>query len=78
MNGKTCDLTVEQLVAVERGYKKGSQESVLPEKKGLGYIAIAFGHIKGLFATPRMALSAGLVFTIICMCYSTSFDWTLL
>jgi hypothetical protein len=66
INGKTCNLTVEQLLVVERSYKKSSGESVLPETKDLRYIGAALRHIKGLFATPRMALSTTLVFTITC------------
>jgi hypothetical protein len=66
INGKTCDLSVEQLLAVERDYKKSSEESVLPETNGLGYVKVAFRHIKGLFATPRMAISTTLIFIITC------------
>lgn len=66
INGKTCDLSVEQLLVVERDYKKSSEESVLPKTKGLGDVEVSFRHLKGLFATPRMALSTTLVFMITC------------
>ena len=66
INGKTCDLSVEQLLVVEREHKKSSEESKLPETKGLGYVKVSLRHIKGLFATPRMAMSSILVFTITC------------
>jgi hypothetical protein len=66
INGKTCNLSVEQLLAVERDYKKSSEETVLPETKGLGYVKVAFRHIKGLFATPKMAKSTTLIFLITC------------
>ena len=66
INGKTCDLSIEQLLIVERDYKKSSEERELPEMKGLRYFKVAFRHIKGLFATPRMAISTTLVFLITC------------
>ena len=66
INGKTCDLSIEQLLIVERDYKKSSEERELPDMKGLGNVEVAFRHIKGLFATPRMAISTTLVFLITC------------
>jgi hypothetical protein len=33
INGKTSNLTVEQLLAVERKYKKSSEESVVQDKR---------------------------------------------
>ena len=66
INGKTCNLSVEQLLVVEREYKKSSEESELLETKGLGYVKVAFRHIKGLFVTPRMALFTTLIFLITC------------
>ena len=76
INGKTCDLSIEQLLIVERDYKKSSEESELPKTKDLGYVKAAFRHTKGLFATPRMAKSTILIFSINCKWYSSSFDKT--
>jgi hypothetical protein len=66
INGKTCNLTVDQLLVVEYSHKKSSEESVLPETKDLRYISVAFRHLKGLFATPRIALSTTVVFMVTC------------
>jgi hypothetical protein len=77
INGKSSNLTVEQLLAVERKYKKSSEESVVQDIKDLRYISVALRHLKGLFETPKMALSTTLVFLITCACYSFSFDGTL-
>ena len=72
INGKTSNLTIEQLLAVEQKYKKSSEESMVPEKADLRYISVALRHVKGLFATPRMAWSTTLVFMITRTCYSTT------
>ena len=65
INGKTSSLTIEHLLLAER--KNSSEEkSVLPEKGDPGYISVAFRHLKGLFATPKMALSTTLLFMITC------------
>ncbi|KIM38934.1 hypothetical protein M413DRAFT_29849 [Hebeloma cylindrosporum] len=66
INGKTSTLMVEQLLAVEYATKEtASEEGVVPERRGtMGYVEVAVRHLKGLFATPRMALSTGLVFMI--------------
>ena len=76
INGKTSNLTVEQLLAVERKYKKSSEESMVQDIKDLRYISVALRHLKGLFETPKMALSTTLVFLITRTCHSISFDGT--
>jgi hypothetical protein len=69
INGKTSSLTIEQLLVVNR--KNPSERSVFPDKRGPGYIWVAFLHLRGLFATPKMALSTTLLF-IITRAYSTN------
>ena len=76
INGKTSGLTVEQLLVVDHKYRKASEESMFQEPKDLRYISVALHHLKGLFATPKMALSTSLLFVMTCTCYSTSFDET--
>ena len=66
INGKTSSLTLEQLLVVNRN--NPSERSVLPDKRGLGYIRAAFRHLRGVFATPKMALSTVLLFTITRAC----------
>ena len=70
INGKTSSLTVEQLLLAEHG--NSSETSGLPEKRDLRFISAAFCHLKGLFATPRMARSTALLFMINCACYIIS------
>ena len=61
INGKTSNLTVEQLLVV--GGKNWEDGKGRP-----GYFSVAFHHFKGLFATKRMALSSALIFLITCTC----------
>ena len=77
INGKSSNLTVDQLLVVEHKYKKSSEESMVQEIKDLRYISVALRHLKGLFETPKMALSTTLVFLITRTCYSFSSDGTL-
>ena len=77
INGKTPNLTVEQLRVVDQKYKKSSEESMFQEPKDSRYISVALHHVKGLFATPRIALSTALVFMMTCTFHSTSFYETL-
>ena len=70
INGKTSDLTVEQLLSVGRKDLKESEGEggLVPGEGVLGYVNVAIRHFKGLFATKRMALSTVLVFLITCTC----------
>jgi len=67
INGKTSSLTVEQLHLAER--KNSFETSGFPEKKDWRFISAALRHIKGLFATPKMARSTAVLFMIHCACY---------
>jgi len=67
-NRKASNLTVEQLLVVER--KNSSEKSALVEQRDQRYISIAFRNLKGLFATRKMALSTTLLFMITCACYT--------
>jgi len=69
INGKTSNLTVEQLLLAER--KNSSETSGLPEKRNLRFISAASRHLKGVFSTPKMARSTALLFMINCTCYNT-------
>lgn len=66
INGKTSSLTFEQLLVMNRN--NPSERSVLLDKRGQGYIWVAFQHFRGLFATPKMALSTTLLFIITRAC----------
>ena len=70
INGKSSSLTLEQLLVVN--HNNPSERSVLPDKRGLGYIWVAFHHLKGLFSTPKMALSTTLLFIITRACSTNS------
>ena len=64
INGKSSNLTVEQLLVV--GGK--NCEGVVLGKGRLRHVSVAVRHFKGLFATKKMAFSSALVFLITCMC----------
>jgi len=65
INGKTTNLTVEQLLVVRSKNLEDGEGAVVPGKGGLlRYVSVAVRHLKGLFATKRMALSSTLVFLI--------------
>ena len=68
-NGKTSNLTLEQLLAAGK-ISEGGEEGMVPGKsKGvLRYFSIGFHHLKGLFATKKMALSTLLICFITCTC----------
>jgi len=70
INGKTSDLSVEQLLSVGRKDLEESEGGgdVVPGKGVLGNVKVAVRHFKGLFATKRMALSTVLVCLITCKC----------
>jgi len=69
INGKTSTLTVEQLLLAE--HKNSGETSGLTEKRDLRFISVAFRHLKGLFATPKMAWSTVLLFMINCVCHTS-------
>ena len=65
INGKTTNLTVERLLVVGGKNFGDGGKAVVPGKRGLlQYVSVTVRHIKGLFATKRMALSSSLVFLI--------------
>ena len=68
INGKTSNLTVEQLLVV--GGKNWEDR-----KGGFQYVLAAVRHLKGLFETKRMALSSALIFLINCTCAVLSPLW---
>jgi hypothetical protein len=67
-NGKTSNLTVEQLLVVEGKNLKDNEGGVVPAKRRLRYVSVAVRHFKGLFATKKMAFSSLLVFLITSTC----------
>ena len=72
INGKTSSLTVEQLlVAGRKNSSERNERNVLREQRDVRYIWVPFRHLKGLFVTPKIALSTTLLFMITCAC-STS------
>jgi hypothetical protein len=72
-NGRASSLTIEDLLVV--GHRKSSETSALAESRDLKYIiCVTFRHVKGLFATPKMALSTTLLFMISCACTSLRFS----
>ena len=69
INGKTTNLTLEQLLPVTGKNLEDRDGAVVPGKGGLlRYVSVTVHHIKGLFATKTMALSSTLVFLINCTC----------
>ena len=69
INGKTTNLTLEQLLPVRGKILEDRDGAVVPGKGGLlRYVSVTVHHIKGLFATKTMALSSTLIFLISCTC----------
>jgi len=73
INGKTSSLTLEHLLVAERN--NSSKMSVPPEKRDVKYIWVAVRHFKGLFATPKIALSTTLLFMMTCACSTSPFNF---
>ena len=67
-NGKTSNLTVEQLLVVGSRNMENKEGGMVPGKMGLRYVSVAVRHFKGLFATKKMALSSVLICLITCTC----------
>ena len=69
-NGKTSDLTLEQLLVAGGEKLVAGEGGVVPSpgKGVLPYVSVGFRHLKGLFATKKMALSTILICLINCTC----------
>ena len=67
-NGKTSNLTLEQLWVAGGKNLEAGEEGVVPGKGVLRYISVGARHLKGLFATKKMAFSTVLICLINCTC----------
>ena len=65
-NGKTSNLTLEQLWVAGGKNLEAGEEGVVPGKGVLRYISVGARHLKGLFATKKMAFSTVLICFITC------------
>ena len=76
-NGKTSDLTLEQLLAAGGKDLKDGEKGMVPGKPEgvLRHVTVGYRHLKGLFATKKMAWSTILICFITCTCAVLSPLW---
>ena len=67
-NGKTSSLTLEHLLVAEGKTLEAGEGGVVPGKGALRFVSVGARHLKGLFATKRMAFSTSLICLINCTC----------
>ena len=67
-NGKTSNLTLEQLVVAGGKKLEAGEGGVVPGKGVLQFFSVGARHLKGLFETKKMVFSTVLICLINCTC----------
>ena len=67
-NGKTSNLTLEQLVVAGGKKLEAGEGGVVPGKGVLQFFSVGARHLKGLFETKKIAFSTVLICLINCTC----------